>query len=140
MRKAFVLILIYTVMLTACSSKQLSINDAWARTGSTGGNSAIYMVIDNPLDQDDVLLSAKSNAAEAVELHLSKMSDEGAMMMQQQENLPVPADSKVELKPGGFHIMLINLKHDIKAGETFPVTLTFQNAGEVTIDVPIRNP
>lgn len=140
MRRVFVLVFLLSIMLASCGSKELTISDSWARTGTTGGNSAIYLVIDNPTNQDDVLLSASSGVAAAVELHMSKMTEEGTMMMQQQENIPVPMGTKVMLQPGGLHVMLINLSQDLAEGSSFQVTLNFQNAGEITIEVPIKTP
>jgi copper(I)-binding protein len=105
-----------------------------------GGNSAIYFIVDNPSAQEDVLLSASSDGAEAVELHLSKMDSEGTMKMQQQDSVPIPAKSKVELKPGGLHIMLIKLKSDLKAGDTISLILKFHHAGEIKLEVPVRQP
>ena len=128
------------MVLVSCGSSKLTIINAWARAGTAGGNSAIYLIMDNPTDQDDVLLSVYSNVAEAVELHRSQMTDEGTMTMQQQENIPLPSGTKIELKPGGLHIMLVNLKHDLIAGDSFQVTFTFQNAGEINLKVLIQAP
>ena len=140
MRRVFFPVFLLSIMLASCGSKELTVRESWARTGTTGGNSAIYLIIDNPTNQDDVLLSASSSVAVAVELHMSKMTDEGTMMMQQQENIPVPMGTKVELRPGGLHIMLINLNHDLVEGSSFQVVLNFQNAGEITIEVPVKTP
>ena len=140
MRRVFFPVFLLSIMLASCGNKELTISESWARTGTTGGNSAIYLIIDNPTNQDDVLLSASSSVAVAVELHMSKMTDEGTMMMQQQENIPVPMGTKVELRPGGLHIMLINLNKDLVEGSSFQVVLNFQNAGEITIEIPVKNP
>jgi hypothetical protein len=127
MKKVFMLIIL-SILLTACGNKTMQIEDAWARTGSTGSTSSVYLTINNPLEQDDVLLSAKANAAETVELHRSTMSDTGMMMMQQEENIPIPAKTTVKLEPGGLHIMLFKLNQDLIAGNN------------VTLDVPVRTP
>jgi hypothetical protein len=128
------------MVLVSCGSSKLTVSNAWARTGITGGNSAIYLVMDNPTNQDDILLYANSNVAEAVELHISQMTEEGIMTMQQQEKIPLPSGTKVEFKPGGLHIMLVNLKQDLIAGDSFQVTFTFQNAGEINLEVQIQAP
>lgn len=64
----------------------------------------------------------------------------GVMMMVQQENVPVSAESKVEFKPGGLHVMLIGLKQDLNPGDTITVTLNFEKVGQITLDVPVREP
>ena len=141
MRRAILLCLGMILFLGACVSKELSVKKPWARSGTTGGNSAVYMIIDNPTDDDEILLNATSDVADSVELHMSKMSEDNSMMMmQRQENIPIPSGASVELEPGGLHIMLIDLNHDLVAGETFSVALQFQNAGEIMIEVPIQNP
>ena len=105
-----------------------------------GANSAVYMVLTNPGGSPDRLLSAAADVAGAVELH--EMIMEGDMMKMQQISggIEVPANGQVELKPGGLHVMLIGLTRDLTAGETFPVTLQFEGAGEVTVEAEVRQP
>lgn len=131
-------VLLMSLLLVGCagSGGELKVEDAWARPGIPGGNSAAYFVIQNG-GAADVLLSASGNVASAVELHISKMQD-GTMMMEQQEKVDVPANSAVEFKPGGLHVMLISLPKELKAGDSFPLTLRFQNAGEIQINVPVK--
>jgi copper(I)-binding protein len=136
----FITLILVLTLLTGCGSKALSVSDIWARPGAMGGNSAIYMIIDNPTSGDEVLLSAESDIASAVELHKSMMSADGTMMMQQQENIPVAANSQVSLQPGGLHIMLIGLNKDLAVGDTFSVTLHFQTAGDQTSEVTVKEP
>ena len=64
----------------------------------------------------------------------------GVMMMVQQENVPVGVQSQIEFKPGGLHVMLIGLNQDLKPGDTFQVTLNFEKAGQITMDVPVKQP
>ena len=130
------------VCLAACSAgeKGLSVTEAWARPGNAGGNSAAYFIIQNPTGEDDTLLSASSQAAKFVELHLSKMDEEGVMAMIQQESIPVPAGEKVELKPGGLHVMLIELAEDLRAGATIALTLQFEKAGTIELQATVRQP
>ena len=64
----------------------------------------------------------------------------GVMMMVQQENVRVGAQSQLEFTPGGLHVMLIGLDQDLNPGDTFQVTLNFEKAGRITLDVPVREP
>jgi len=64
----------------------------------------------------------------------------GVMMMVQQENVRIGAQSQIEFTPGGLHVMLIGLNQDLNPGDTFQVTLNFENAGQITLDVPVREP
>jgi hypothetical protein len=138
MKHTVTLFLIIAILLAACTPKALTVSDVWARPGIAGGNSAIYFVVDNPAGQDDTLLSASSDVAASVELHQSMMSGDGTMNMQPQESVAIPKGQKVEFKPGGLHVMLIGLQRDLNAGDTFKVTLKFQNAGDTTLDVEVR--
>jgi copper(I)-binding protein len=134
-----VLSFVLAFVLAACGagSGELQVNDAWARPGLAGGNSAVFFVIDNP-GADDLLLSADSDVAKAVELHRTIMQDE-TMQMVQQMNVPVPTGETV-FKPGDLHVMLIGLESDLQPGNTFTVTLDFATAGEMPLEVTVREP
>jgi len=142
-RLIFVLILVLAILLGACSrfgaSQSLVVQDQWARPGNADGNSAVYFTVIAG-GQDDNLLLASTDVAQAAELHMSKMAEDGTMMMEQQENVPIPASHRVAFEPGGLHVMLIGLKGDLKVGDTFQVTLKFEQAGEKTLDVTVREP
>jgi copper(I)-binding protein len=131
--------LILIVLVAACSSQALSISDVWARPGTVDNNSAVYFVIDNPTATEDVLLSASSTVAKAVELHESMM-DGDVMKMVPQENVPVPTGGEVQFKQGGLHVMLIGLTQDLNPGDHFTVNLKFENAGEMALDVEVKEP
>ena len=138
--RSFVVFVTLAFLVTACGaggSGELGVNDVWARPGLAGGNSAVFFVIDNPV-ADDLLLSASSDVADAVELHKTIMED-GNMKMVHQMNVPVPTGETI-FKPGDLHIMLIGLKNDLKPGDTFTVTLNFGTAGGRTLDVVVREP
>jgi copper(I)-binding protein len=76
--------------------------------------------------------------AGAVELHKTSMQ-EGVMKMEHQMSVPVPT-GKTEFKPGDLHVMLIGLTDDLQADDTFSVSLNFENAGEKTLEVIVREP
>ena len=85
----------------------------------------------------DRLLSASSPAAESVELHTMAMEGD-VMRMRQLPSVDVPAGARVEFKPGARHLMLIGLKAPLKAGSSVQVTLEFEKAGKVTVQVPVK--
>jgi copper(I)-binding protein len=66
--------------------------------------------------------------------------DGGVMSMKQQESVSVPAGDQVEFKPGGLHIMFVNLKRDLKVGDTITITLIFEKAGRLTIQAVVKEP
>jgi copper(I)-binding protein len=85
----------------------------------------------------DQLISASSPVAGEVQLH--EMAMEGNVMkMRQVKEVVVPAGGAVELKPGGMHLMFMNIKAPLTAGETVPVKLKFAKAGEVEVKMPVN--
>lgn len=101
-------------------------------------NGGAYLRLDNHAGAADRLVSVTTDAAEAVELHSMKM-DGDVMRMREIDAIDVPAGKAVELKPGGLHLMLIGLKQPLKAGDRFPMTLRFEKAGDVTVEVAVED-
>jgi hypothetical protein len=101
-----------------------------------GANSAVYMTIRNPGPADQ-LIRAESAVAQTVELH-TVIESNGMMSMQQVAAIDVPASGEAVLQPGGFHVMLLGLTQDLTVGETITVTLTFAQAGPLTITAAVR--
>lgn len=139
-KKLIALLLLATLLVSACgsSSAELAVRDAWARPALTGENGAAYFVIENGTASDDTLLSVSSEIASTTEVHMSMGDDNGVMSMQMQESVVVPAKDKVEFKPGGLHVMFIGLTQDLKVGDTFTLTLNFEKAGEVVLQVEAK--
>ena len=134
-------ILVLVLILGACSAPgELTIEKAWIRPASAGQNSAAYFVIQNQTASDDTLLNVSSEIAAATEVHMSMADANGVMSMQMQHSVAAPARSAVEFKPGGLHIMFVNLAQDLKAGDTITLTLNFEKAGSLTIPVPVKAP
>ena len=115
----------------------LSIDDVWARTGQPGQVSAAFMDVKNKGTADKIV-SAHCDCAKATELHDMKMAD-GKMLMMQVPAMDVPANGELKLKPGGYHIMLIGLNRPLAAGETLPIKLKFEKAGEVTVHAQVKD-
>ncbi|EYD72088.1 Copper metallochaperone, bacterial similar to Cox17 protein [Rubellimicrobium mesophilum DSM 19309] len=98
---------------------------------------AAYMMIHNHASEPDHLLSVASPAAGKVQVHDSSEVD-GVMRMEPlAEPLEIPAGSVAMLQRGGTHLMFMGLADPWEDGESIPVTLTFEHAGEVTVDVPV---
>lgn len=158
------------LMLVACAApaapaqnrggqSDIAIRDAWARptmgmmgaseghshgghgdAAKMGMNSAAYMVIENKGSAPDRLLSASGDVAESVEVHQTKQKDGMMVMEQMTDGLEVPANGNVELRPAGYHIMLVGVKRDLKPGDTFKLTLNFQSGKAIPVDVTVREP
>lgn len=104
-----------------------------------GGSGGAFMVIANKSGQADRLLSASSSAAKMVELHETIMESGVMKMVHQPQGFEIPAGGMLELKPGGKHIMLMNLVAPLEAGQTIQITLKFEKAGDMTVNVPVRD-
>lgn len=117
-------------------SGPISVSDVWARASnvSTG---AVYMTIANSGGTDDRLVAAQSPVAKTVQLHI-ETNDNGIVKMRRLKSIDVKANSKATLAPGGMHFMLIGLVHHLKDGQSFPLTLTFENVGEIHVTVTVK--
>ncbi|WP_020591071.1 copper chaperone PCu(A)C [Kiloniella laminariae] len=117
----------------------IMIEHPWARaTIGQVKNGAAFLNLHNMGAEDDTLISAEGDVAKRVELHTHIMTD-GVMKMRQVEGgITVKSKETVELKPGSFHIMMMGLAAPLKEGDTFPLTLTFEKAGKVDIDVTVQ--
>lgn len=119
---------------------KIHVVDPWVRA-AVGGmpTSAAYGLLLNLTAEDDTLIAANTDAADAVELHEMLMGEGDVMRMSPVEGgIPVPAGGTAVLKPGGLHIMLIGLTQALDDGAALNLTLTFENAGEVVIEAPVR--
>ena len=102
----------------------------------TGG---AYLALVNGGAAGDRLVAASTEVAAATELHEMRMEGD-VMRMRQLDAIELPAASRVELAPGRLHLMLVGLKSPLKAGDRFPMTLRFEKAGELTVQVHVEAP
>ena len=117
----------------------LSVERPWARAlPPVAPNGAAYLRIENAGNAADRIVSASSPIAGRVELHAHE-TDGGVMKMRHVHSVEVPAQGAVSFEPGGLHVMLIGLKEPLVAGGSFPLTLGFQNAGELEVTVEITD-
>lgn len=118
----------------------VSVADPYVRMVPPGiPTTGAFMVIKNNGEVDRKLLRADSPVAKTVELH-RHLNDNGVMKMRQVREIDIKAKSEAVLKPGAYHVMLIDLKQAIKEGETIPMTLTFDDGSTKKIDVPVKMP
>ncbi|MCC6385903.1 MAG: copper chaperone PCu(A)C [Dehalococcoidia bacterium] len=121
----------------AAVAGNISIENPFARA-TTNDVSAIFMTIKNSGSTADRLVNAKvdSSVAGVVEVH-ETVTQGATSKMQKVAGIDIPANSSAELKSGGYHIMLMNVKREIKEGETLDVTVVFEKAGEVKVKAPV---
>jgi copper(I)-binding protein len=139
-RLASLVAAICAVFLAHSVSAQVAVADAWVR-GTVAGQKATgaFMLLTSPSDM--TLVGAASPAAKVVEIH--EMKQEGGMMKMSAVNRVVlPANKTVELKPGGYHIMMMDLAQPLREGDSVPLTLTFEDkTGKkqtMEVKVPVR--
>ena len=125
--------------LAALADPMIEIVDPYARaSGMSAISGAAFMVLRNTGTTDDRLIAATSPVAERVELHTHLADDQGVMrMIEVEAGFPVPAGSEHVLGRGGDHVMFLGITTPFADGTTVPLTLTFEQAGDVVVEVPV---
>jgi len=122
-------------------------DDSMAMSGPMGGTGAVYFTLTNSGNADDTLVAVTGIKVEVagdfsdmVELHETSMTD-GVMKMQKLDaGIHIPAGETVELKPGGFHVMIMNIKRSLKPGDEVKLSLLFESGAEQTVVAEVRMP
>jgi copper(I)-binding protein len=128
------------IALPAFAHDGVHINNPYARViGGVGASGAVFFEIENHQDVDDRLISVTTDVAEKAELHTHKEEGGVMKMMQVLEGFVVPALGFHSLARGGDHVMLMGLKSELKNGDVIDLTLTFEQAGEVTVQAVVDN-
>ena len=118
----------------------IRIDHPYARATVPGQpNGGGFLKLSNEGPTADRLVAATSARAGSIELHTMRMEGD-VMRMRQVDAIELPAGASVELKPGGMHLMFIGLKAPLRNGDTFPMTLRFEKAGEVVVTVNVEVP
>lgn len=117
----------------------LQIDWPWSRATPPGATVAAgYLRISNDGEQPERLVGARSPLAQRVTIHRSVESDGTTRMLHQEDGIPIPAGGSVELEPGGYHLMLMWPVRPFDKGDRVPVTLLFERAGPVEIELHVR--
>lgn len=117
----------------------LEIGAAWARAMLAGQKAAgAYLTVTNKGAEADRLVGGSSARAGKVEVHTMEVVDDVMTMRPVEGGLEIPAGGTVELKPGSFHMMFMDVAAPFAEGETVPVTLTFEKAGDIELSLPVR--
>lgn len=134
--------LVLAPMLAApavAADPSVAVSHAWARatmaSAKTGG---AYLTL-SAKGGSDALVGASTPVAKSAEVHRSE-DDHGVMKMLPVPRLALPAGKAVTFSPGGYHIMLMGLRHPLKRGESFPLTLRFEHAPAQTVQVTVEGP
>lgn len=115
----------------------ITVEQAWSRVSlGTERPGVIYLTIRNAGEADDALTGIATPVAGLPMIH-ETVDTNGVVSMPHVMEVPVPAVGTVALEPGGYHAILMELSEPLEEGASFPVTLSFEEAGEVTIDVQV---
>lgn len=148
MRKAGLLAVLIALMAAGCGGdEELRVEGVWARTSPAMADAgAVYLQVTSPVADRLMGASVDPTVAAMTQIHETVMvagegegEGMGTMMMQEVGIIDLPAGETVSLQPGGYHIMLMRLGSPLEVGQTFDVTLTFENAGTRTYQVEVRD-
>ncbi|MFN4141418.1 copper chaperone PCu(A)C [Aestuariivirga sp.] len=128
----------FAILAPAAEAGEIMVMKAFARASATpvAKSAAAYVSLMNHGAEADRLVSAASPAARSAEVHKTELVD-GVMKMMAAGPLELPAYGTLEMKPGGYHLMLMGLKQPLKEGEILELTLTFEKAGALEVKVPV---
>jgi copper(I)-binding protein len=138
MKIRVVILLAVILLLNACSAATgIEVSNPWARPALQDGNGAVYFLLQNHSAAGDELTGATSDVAQAVEIHESSMEGD-VMQMRQVISVLIGGKESIEFGPGGYHVMLIGLNQELKAGNEIQVTLQFKNQEDIQVAVPVQ--
>lgn len=131
--------LMIVFVLSACSAPEdIEVHQAWIRPTMHGENAAVYFTIHNHTAVADQLLGASSPVADVIEIHESKLEND-IMQMSKLESVALDADEEIIFKPGGYHMMLINIKQELVLGQHIGLILHFNTHEDIVVEVHVEN-
>jgi copper(I)-binding protein len=160
-RRLVLVLVLVAVTAAACgapATPQIRAEDVWSRpavamgdvgesaeSGSEmgqgmGGTGAVFMVLVNDGREADRLVGAKTDVAKVVEIHETRMEGDVMKMQMLPDGLEVPAKGEVQLKPGGYHVMLIGLQRNLDVGDRFTLELLFDKSESLVVEPVVRQP
>lgn len=143
MKRGFMLVLAMFLAGAAAAHDynidKLTIGHPWT-TVTHGGlkTASVYVTFVNDGPKADKLLKASSPIAQMAMIH-ANIKEGDVIKMRMLDEVEIPAEKTVELKPGGIHIMMEGIDHPLRAGEMIPLTLTFANEGDVKVEIMVSD-
>lgn len=133
-------ILIASVLFAASAwAAGISVSDAWIRHLPAGAPAGGYFMLQNQGKEAVALVGASSPDYGMVMMHKT-IEEGGSSKMVSIDKIDVPAGGKVAFRPGGYHLMLMHARHDIKVGSKIPVALKFSDGQTITVQCEVRGP
>lgn len=132
----FAIALLIAASFPISASAEVTVSQPWARASILASRpGAAYLTLSS--DTNDRLLSASTPVAAQVMIHAAETDAGGVSRMMHLEMLDLPAGKTVTFFPGSMHLMLMGLADKLEEGASFPLTLTFEVTGDVTVEVPV---
>lgn len=136
MQRILATLLLLLPVAASAQPASIKVEQVWSRAAFAGHEGVAYMTITNA-GPTDALTAVSTPIAATADLHQT-IDDNGVMKMRPVQSLPIDTGKTVTLAPRGYHVMLTNLKQTLKAGDSFPITLTFQKAGKITATAKVE--
>ena len=126
-----------TATVSRDAAELVTVTEPWIRATAPGQTvTGAFMTLVNTSARDFSLTAVSFSAASVAEIHQTSMVD-GTMKMRRVDHIDIPANGSAELKPGSYHIMLIGLEKDMKAGTSETLTLTFSDDSQKTVEARV---
>lgn len=133
----FLILTSLTASAESLNASDLEVLDPWARASAgRTETAAAFLTVRNSSDRADRLVAAQTDIAQTSELH-THLHEDGIMRMRQVDSIDLPAKETIELAPGGDHVMLFQLETPLQQGQSFPLSLTFEKAGTIQVEVKV---
>lgn len=140
-------LLLLVIFILGCNQPsgqpKIAIENVWSRpvlissdldsARNLGYNGAVYLTIKNSGGASDRLVKAETDVCLVTEIHQSFVKDDRMMMERVNDGIEIPRGGSAELKPGGYHLMLMGVKRSLSEGDSFAVQLTFEQSGVKTV-------
>lgn len=124
--------------LFAATADQVSVVDPYVRLAPPNAMATgAFMVLKNAGDKDAKVVKADNPVSKATELH-THLNENGVMKMRPVPAVDIKAKGETVLKPGSLHVMMIDMKKPLKEGEVVPITLTFEDGSNKTVDAVVK--
>lgn len=136
--KYFIVLFIFLISCSQDTGSGIEITNAWIREVPPGSSvSALYLEIKNKGSEDSIV-AISSPVSEIAEIHSTEITPDGTASMVRLETISIPSNGEIHFNPGGKHIMLINLKEGLKAGDLHEVRLEFKNSGVQSVSAVVK--
>jgi len=141
----YVTVIVVLLLIAACGARNqqptvaITVDEAWVRPALASGNTAAYMRITNHTDIPITLTSISADFAGIVQIHQTVVENDIAHTQHLENGMRIGAGETLNLQPGGYHVMMMNVQQALNEGETVSISLTFDNGETMTVEAEIRN-